>query len=113
MRYPSLARPITLNNRSVLGRDVNGVEISANAHNTADGKPVFLIMGVHHAREWPSGEHTLEFAYDLLESYGRDARATRLLESTRTIVVPVVNPDGFTISREAAGSATSRCSTTR
>jgi len=102
MRYPSLVRPITLNHRSVLGRDVNGIEISANAQNTGDGKPIFLIMGEHHAREWPSAELTMEFAYDLLRNYGSDARATRLLQQTRTIVVPVVNPDGFNISREAA-----------
>jgi hypothetical protein len=102
MRYPSLVRPLTLRHRSVLGRDVNGIEISTGAHDTADGKPVFLMLGVHHAREWPSSEHTIEFAYDLLESFGRDERATRLVSSTRTIVVPVVNPDGFNISREAA-----------
>ena len=102
MQYPSLARPITLNHRSVLGRDVNGIEISTGAQNTADGKPVFLIMGLHHAREWPSSEHTIEFAYDLLRSYGTDPRTTQLVQDTRTIVVPVVNPDGFNISREAA-----------
>jgi Zinc carboxypeptidase len=101
MQYPSLARPLTLNHHSVLGRDVNGIEISTGAPNTADGKPIFLIMGLHHAREWPSGEHTIEFAYDLLRNYGRDPRTTRLVQETRTIVVPVVNPDGFNISREA------------
>jgi hypothetical protein len=102
MQYPSLVRAVTLTHRSLLGRDVNAIEISANAANTADGKPVFLMMGAHHAREWPSSEHTIEFAYDLLRGYGRDERATRLVEATRTIVVPVVNPDGFNISREAA-----------
>src|SRR5829696_321615 len=102
MQYPSLARTVTLGHRSVLGRDVNGIEISTGAQNTADGKPIFLIMGLHHAREWPSSEHTIEFAYDLLRNYGRDARTTELVHRTRTIVVPVVNPDGFNISREAA-----------
>jgi Zinc carboxypeptidase len=102
MRYPSLARPITLSHRSLLGRDVNGLEISTNPQNTADGKPIFLMLGLHHAREWPSSEHTIEFAYDLLRHYGSDARTTRLLQQTRTILVPVVNPDGFNISREAA-----------
>jgi hypothetical protein len=101
MQYPSLVRPITLNHRSLLGRDVNGIEISTGAQNTADGKPVFVIMGLHHAREWPSAELTLEFAYDLLRNYGRDPRTTQLVQATRTIVVPVVNPDGFNISREA------------
>ena len=101
MQYPSLARPVTLNHTSLLGRDVNGIEISTGAQNTADGKPIFLIMGLHHAREWPSSEHTIEFAYDLLRNYGSDPRTTELVQSTRTIVVPVVNPDGFNISREA------------
>jgi zinc carboxypeptidase len=102
MQYPSLVRAITLNRKSVLGRDVNGIEITTNAQNTGDGKPIFLNMGVHHAREWPSSEHALEFAYDLLRTYGRDSRTTQLVQTTRTIVVPVVNPDGFNISREAA-----------
>jgi hypothetical protein len=102
MQYPSLVKPITLGRRSVLGRDVNGIEITTNAQNTGDGKPIFLNMGVHHAREWPSSEHAIEFAYDLLRNYGRNSRTTQLVQTTRTIVVPVVNPDGFNISREAA-----------
>src|SRR5215210_4669467 len=102
MQYPSLVKPITLNRKSILGRDVNGIEITTNAQNTADGKPIFLNMGVHHAREWPSSEHALEFAYDLLRGYGKDSRTTQLVQTTRTIVVPIVNPDGFNISREAA-----------
>ena len=73
MQYPSLVRPITLKHKSLLGRDVNGIEITTNAQNTADGKPIFLNMGVHHAREWPSSEHALEFAYDLLRNYGSDS----------------------------------------
>ena len=32
-----------------------------------DGRPAFLLMGAHHAREWPSAEHTLEFAYELVK----------------------------------------------
>ena len=58
-------------------------------------------MGVHHAREWPSSEHTIEFAYDLLTNYGSDSEITNLVNTTRTIVVPIVNVDGFNISREA------------
>jgi hypothetical protein len=102
MQYPSLVRPITLGHRSLLGRDVNGIEITTNAQSTGDGKPIFLNMGVHHAREWPSSEHSIEFAYDLLRNYGKNTRTTQLVQTTRTIVVPVVNPDGFNISREAA-----------
>jgi hypothetical protein len=100
MRYPALAKPITLSRRTLEGRDIVGLEITRSP-NALDGKPVFLNMGTHHAREWPSAEHAMEFAYDLLTSYGRSSRATDLVDATRTIVVPVVNPDGFNVSREA------------
>ena len=68
-----MVRPFTLPYRTHLGRDVVGIEIARNAYRLADGKPIFLNMGVHHAREWPAGEHALEWAYDLL----RELRARR------------------------------------
>jgi murein tripeptide amidase MpaA len=100
MRYPGLVKELTLNHRSVEGRDVSGIEITKNP-TARDGKPIFLQLGVHHAREWPSSEHAIEFAYDLLNNYGSSSRTTSLVDSTRTIVVPIVNPDGFNLSREA------------
>lgn len=57
--------------------------------------------GLHHAREWPSGELTIMFGFDLLEGYGNDARVTALMQQVRTVLVPVVNPDGFHHSRES------------
>ena len=65
-----------------------------------DARPVFLMLGLHHAREWPSGEKAMEFAYDLVSNYGHDARITDLLKKARVIVVPVVNADGFDLSRD-------------
>ena len=100
MRYPGLVKELTLNHQSVEGRDVNGIEITQNP-NAQDGKAIFLQLGVHHAREWPSSEHAIEFAYDLLTNYGTSSRTTDLVNTTRTIVVPIVNPDGFNLSREA------------
>jgi len=99
-RNPHLVKPITLPFRTYEGRKVEGIEITQNP-NLRDGKPVFLQMGVHHAREWPSGEHAIEWAYELVRGYknGND-RIQRLVNRTRTIVVPIVNPDGFNISRE-------------
>ena len=99
---PRLVRSLTLPNASVEGRPVRGIEITTDAANIQDGKPVFLMLGAHHAREWPSVEHTMEFAYDLLENYGSDARARKVVQKSRTIIVPVVNVDGFSISRAAS-----------
>lgn len=101
--YPDLTRPLTLANKTVLGEDIRGIEISRNADNVKDGKPTFLLMGAHHAREWPSAEHTIEFAFDLLKSHAAgEARAKTLLDRSRVILVPVVNVDGFKVSRDAA-----------
>ena len=101
-RAPGPGRaPVTLNNQTYEGRPVEGIEIATNP-NARDGRPVFLQMGVHHAREWPSAEHAMEWAYELILGYRRgDARVRDLVSKTRTIVVPVVNPDGFNASREA------------
>ena len=101
-RYQNLVKPLTLHNKSVEGRDVRGIEITTNPTKVNDGKPVFLMVGAHHAREWPSSEHAMEFAYDLLENYSTDDRARRVVQQSRVIVVPIVNVDGFNISRNAA-----------
>jgi hypothetical protein len=99
--HPDLVRSITLNHETYEGRPVEGIEIATNP-NARDGRPVFLQMGVHHAREWPSGEHAMEWAYELILGYrGGDARVRNLVTNTRTIIVPIVNPDGFNASREA------------
>ncbi|NHC14466.1 zinc carboxypeptidase [Motilibacter deserti] len=100
-RYPAIVKLFELPNRSLLGRPVLGLEISREVH-AASGKPVFLTTGVHHAREWPTLELTLEFAWDVVQSYGTDPEITGLLDSTRLVVVPVVNPDGFDVSRDLA-----------
>jgi hypothetical protein len=98
---PGLVRPITLNHTTYEGRPVEGIEIATNV-NARDGRPTFLQLGVHHAREWPSGEHAIEWAYELVNGYRNgDARDRDLVSRTRTIVIPIVNPDGFNASREA------------
>ena len=101
--YPSLVKPLALPHRTIEGRTVRGVEITENAA-ARDGKPVFLMMGLHHVREWPSGEHAIEFAFDLAKGYGKNSRITGLLQKARVIVVPVVNPDGY-VTAFADGAA--------
>jgi murein tripeptide amidase MpaA len=98
---PGLVRLFTLSRRSLEGREILGVEISDSVSSTTDGRPVFLMMGLHHAREWPSGEHAMEFAVDLVKNYtSGNARITGLLKQTRVLIVPVINPDGFEQSRK-------------
>ena len=101
-KNPTLVKPITLPEKTLTGQSVQGIEITTNVRRRDDGKPVFLQMGAHHAREWPSAEHAMEWAYELVNGYkANNARVRRLLGSSRTIVIPVVNPEGFVTSREA------------
>lgn len=97
--YPSIAKRITLPHKSLDGRTVQGIEIGKNVTAPEDGRPVFVLLGVHHAREWPSGELAMEFAFDLVQNYGSNARITGLLDRSRVVIVPVVNVDGFQLSR--------------
>ncbi len=99
--HPGLVRLFELPNQTFEGRPVLGLELGDNP-GAEEGEPVFLHMGLHHGREWPSGEITLEWAYELLDTAAAgDARALAILRDTKTLIVPVVNPDGFNISREA------------
>ena len=100
--HPDRARLFELPHVTFESRRVLALEIATGVHGPPDGRPTFHVDGVHHAREWPASEMAIMFAYDLLESYGDDPRATALVDQVRTVVVPVVNPDGFHHSREAA-----------
>jgi hypothetical protein len=96
-----VVRAVTIG-RSLEGRPIDGVEIASGVAREDDGRPVFAVMGLHHAREWPSGEMPMELAHDLLKSHaGGDARVTALLDRVRVLVLPMINPDGFVVSRGA------------
>jgi hypothetical protein len=99
-RFGDQARLVVLPERTLEGRSVLGVEIADDVH-AVDGRPVWYMDGLHHAREWPSGELTLMFGFELLENPENDERIAGLRRDTRTILVPVVNPDGFSWSRDA------------
>lgn len=92
---PDIAKKVTLPHKSLEGKTVHGLEIGRDVRAAGDGRPVFMMLGLHHAREWPSGEHTIEFAHDLVKNYGSDPRITGLLDKARVLIVPVVNVDGF------------------
>ncbi len=96
--YPDKVKLFTLSETSLLGKPIYGVEVSHNVA-TAGAKPSFLLSGVHHAREWPTAEFTLEFVWDLLLNDKPGDDASDLLEKGKLIAVPVVNPDGYDLSR--------------
>ncbi|WP_084469420.1 M14 family zinc carboxypeptidase [Jiangella gansuensis] len=104
--HPDLVKPITLPYATTSGRTVHGIEISRDV-DVDNGKPVFVNVGMHHGNEFPSGELTMEFAIDLVESAAAgDPYVTRLLDEARVVVVPVVNVDGFVRGRRQTDTNT-------
>ena len=98
---PKLVKYKTLKKDTYSDRPVESITIGKGP-TKKDGRPAFLITGAHHGREWPSAEHAMEFAYELINGYNDGKKQVKkLLKKTRVIVVPVVNPDGFNTSREA------------
>ncbi len=96
---PDLVTRISVG-ESVEGRDLTGIEIGVGVNEPEDGRPVMLMFGNHHAREWPSAEAPMEFAYSLVNDFNAgDSRTIDLLTRARVIIVPVSNPDGFDASR--------------
>ena len=104
-----LVRPIVLG-KSYQGREITGLEIATDVAGK-DGRPVFFLMGVHHAREWPSAEIAMEYA-QLLTKSASDPRIAKLLATTRVVVVPLVNPDGYVVSRSSPSAADTIFNTT-
>ena len=95
-----LVKELTLRYKTIEGRESTASRSPRTPH-AATASRSSCSIGVHHAREWPSGEHSIEFAYDLLTDYATSDAHDRPVDTTRTIVVPIVNPDGFNLSREA------------
>ncbi len=79
---------------SILGATVYGLEIATDVA-ADDGRPVVMHDGMHHCREWPAGEMPMMWAHELLESYGTDPVITAIVDGARTVILPLVNPDGF------------------
>lgn len=101
-KEPGLVKHFEMPRPSLEGRSIYGLEIATNVKDIAtDGRPIFYIDAVHHAREWPASEFTMSFAHYLVEKYGKDPKVTSLLKKARVILVPVVNVDGFNYSRES------------
>jgi len=101
---PGLVRLFTLPGRSWEGREILGVEIAEDVNAAPDGRPAFIQVGTHHAREWPANEATLEWGIDLVNGYkSGNARLAGIVKGARNYVIPVLNVDGFNVSIQSEG----------
>jgi hypothetical protein len=103
---PGFVRLFTLPGRTWEGREILGVEIAENVAATGDGRPAYIQVGTHHAREWPAAEATTEFGLELVQGYKEgDPRLAEIVRRARTFVIPVLNADGFDATIQAEGLA--------
>jgi len=91
--YPDITKLFSIG-LSYENRNIWCLEISDNPGNNED-EPGILIMGVHHAREWPTMEICLNIADQLTINYGISENITDLVNNRRIWIVTCVNPDGY------------------
>ena len=58
-------------------------------------EPKFKYVANMHGDETLGRQLLLYLAEYLLQGYGRDPRATRILDTTEVFLMPTMNPDGF------------------
>jgi len=93
-KYPTLTKLIPSIGKSVEGRDIPAISISALGFTNTSIQRIFF-QGGQHAREWIGPAVVLYLVSQLLEKYGEDAIVTKLLDSMEFVIVPLVNPDGY------------------
>jgi len=75
------------------GRDIHGIEIS-DQPGASEDEAALLFNGQHHPREVATSHVALDVANTLTDGYGTDATLTGWVTDFKTVVVPMVNPDG-------------------
>ncbi|XP_001856173.2 carboxypeptidase B [Culex quinquefasciatus] len=93
--YPDMVRTKSYG-QSTEGRPLRVITISKNSVVNSL-RPVVLIDGGIHAREWGSPMAVLYLIHQLVEN---STESEQLLEKTDWVIMPVANPDGYVYSHE-------------
>lgn len=91
--YPALTELVSAG-KSFEGRDIWALKISNPQIQAREGKPVFFVNGMHHARELMTPEVVLDMADYLLRGYGADPRVTGWVDRNEIWLMPMFNVDG-------------------
>ncbi|HRX85450.1 MAG TPA: M14 family zinc carboxypeptidase [Phycisphaerae bacterium] len=75
------------------GRPIWAIEISDNP-GVPEDEPAILFNAQHHAREVATSHVGIDVVEQLTNNYGSDAHVTDWVNDYKTVVVPMVNPDG-------------------
>ncbi|MEV0221290.1 M14 family zinc carboxypeptidase [Streptomyces sp. NPDC050704] len=102
-QHPSLTKVVSIG-KTLQGQDILALKLTKGAKKTKDGaKPSMLYLSNQHAREWITPEMTRRLMHHYLDSYGKDRRITRLVDSTELWFVLSANPDGYDFTFDADG----------
>ncbi|MAO20861.1 MAG: hypothetical protein CMJ35_03825 [Phycisphaerae bacterium] len=82
----------SLESNDIYALTITGPDV---AWNPRDERPVVIWNGGQHAREWVSPMTVSYIASKLVDDYGSDPRVTEILNNTRIVILPVINPDGY------------------
>ena len=97
-KYPKLAKMESIG-KSWEKRDIWVLRITSPKNKSGQPvKPRIVLTGLHHAREWQTGEAAVYTAEKLLAGYGKDPLITELLDKFEVDIIPMVNPDGYEYS---------------
>ncbi len=95
--HPDIVRVFSIG-QSYQGRTIWAAEVSDHV-GTDEGEPEVMFDGLHHAREHLSAEMPLYILRLLAGNYQKDTatgrRVTRIVDSRRIWIIPMVDPDGL------------------
>ncbi|XP_035900560.1 carboxypeptidase D isoform X2 [Anopheles stephensi] len=95
--YPSITQLYSIG-KSVQGRDLWVMEVTANPGKHVPGKPEVKYIANMHGNEVVGRELLLLFAKYLCENFNRTQRITRLVNGTRLHLLFSMNPDGYELA---------------
>jgi carboxypeptidase D len=93
-KHDNLVRAFSFG-RSVLQRRLMAAEVTENVHQSAGNKPIVALLANIHGDEAVGREILIHLVEHLAASYSSGTRIQKLLKTTRFIIVPSINPDGF------------------
>ena len=80
------------------------MEIAENVANPPDGRPAYVQVGTHHAREWPANEATFEWGHRADQGLQvRQLADCGDRQGRPQIIMPVLNVDGFDVTIKSEG----------
>ncbi|WP_024758018.1 M14 family metallopeptidase [Streptomyces exfoliatus] len=92
---PGITKVVSIG-KTLKGQDILALKVSKGAQRAKDGsKPATLYVSNQHAREWITPEMTRRLLHHYVDSYGKDERITRIVDSTELWFVLSANPDGY------------------